>query len=172
MDESDDSDADDRPLAFVDIDGVVADVRHRLRHVERRPKDWRAFFAAAEHDPPHAEGVAVVQRLQRDHDIVYLTGRPGHLRAPTLAWLERHGIGGHELIMRPEGDRRPAAVVKLMQLRRHAGGRTIGVVVDDDAAVLAAMREAGLPTFAAEWETRSAADDAALLAAQESDGRT
>ena len=28
---------DERPLAIVDIDGVLADVRHRLVHVQRRP---------------------------------------------------------------------------------------------------------------------------------------
>ena len=37
----------ERPLAIVDIDGVVADVRHRLVHVQSRPKDWDAFFDAS-----------------------------------------------------------------------------------------------------------------------------
>ena len=37
-------------VAVVDIDGVVADVRHRLHHVTGRPKDWRSFFAAAADD--------------------------------------------------------------------------------------------------------------------------
>ena len=42
---------DDLPMvAVVDIDGVVADVRHRLHHVADRPKDWRSFFAAAADD--------------------------------------------------------------------------------------------------------------------------
>jgi len=31
----------------VSIDGVLADVHHRLHHIARRPKDWPAFFAAA-----------------------------------------------------------------------------------------------------------------------------
>ena len=34
-----------RPLAVFDIDGVLADVRHRLRHVEGPRKQWDAFFA-------------------------------------------------------------------------------------------------------------------------------
>ena len=37
----------ERPLAIVDLDGVVADVRHRLHHLEGRRKDWGRFFAAA-----------------------------------------------------------------------------------------------------------------------------
>ena len=40
-----------------DIDGVVADVRHRLHFLQRRPKDWPGFFAAAADDPGLAEGI-------------------------------------------------------------------------------------------------------------------
>ena len=69
-----------RPLAIVDLDGVVADVRHRLHHLTGRRKDWDAFFAAAPDDPPHPEGLAVVQRLEVDHDVIYLTGRPERCR--------------------------------------------------------------------------------------------
>ena len=111
-----------RPLAIVDLDGVVADVRHRLRHLERRPKDWDAFFDAAPDDPPHPEGLAVVRRLEEDHEVVYLTGRPERCRDDTLAWLDQHGIGGHELLMRSRRDRRPAAQVKVEVLRRRAAG--------------------------------------------------
>ena len=46
-----------RPLAVVDIDGVLADVGHRLHFLDRRPKDWKGFFAAARTDPPHPEGI-------------------------------------------------------------------------------------------------------------------
>ncbi len=53
-----------RPLAVFDVDGVLADVRHRLRHVERRPKDWDAFFSAAVDDPPLAQGVALARRAR------------------------------------------------------------------------------------------------------------
>ena len=41
-----------RPLAVFDLDGTLADTRHRLHHLERRPADWDAFFAAARDDPP------------------------------------------------------------------------------------------------------------------------
>ena len=162
----------DRPLAIVDIDGVVADVRHRLHHVESRPKDWDAFFAAAVEDPPHPEGVAVVQRLAADHEIVFLTGRPRWLRAATEAWLEANGVGGHRLVMRPRNDRRPAAQVKLELVKELAAGRQLDVIVDDDPAVVAAFRNAGLPVFAADWERRTEAEDVALHHAQDVAGET
>jgi hypothetical protein len=164
--------AEERPVAVVDIDGVVADVRHRLEYVMTRPKDWDAFFAAARHDPPHDEGIFLVRRLARDHDVIFLTGRPDRLRRDTSAWLEQHGIGGHRLVMRPDGDRRPAARVKLELVRELARERSIAVVVDDDPMVLATMKEAGYLTLHADWEARSTGADEALLTAQEVEGQT
>ena len=71
------------PFAVFDVDGVVADVRHRLRHVARPPKDWARFFSAADRDPPLADGTDLVHRYARDHDLVWLTGRPEWLRPVT-----------------------------------------------------------------------------------------
>jgi hypothetical protein len=164
--------ADARPLALIDLDGVVADVRHRLHHLQGRRKNWPAFFGAAKDDDVHPEGVAVVETLSRDHEIVYLTGRPEHLRADTERWLAAHGLDGHRLVMRPEGDRRPAAVVKVELLRELSAGREVGVVVDDDPVVLDAVRRAGHPIYAAEWERRPADSEHTLRRAQEVEGRT
>lgn len=161
-----------RPLAVVDIDGVVADVRHRLRYVASRPKNWDAFFAAARHDPPHEEGLALVRRLGVDHDVVFLTGRPRRTRRDTEAWLARHGLDGHRLVMRPDGDRRPATLVKAEALARLARDRPIGIVVDDDPDVLRAVEAAGFPTFAATWESRPPGGQAVLRDAQQAEGRT
>lgn len=163
---------EERPLAIVDIDGVLADVRHRLHHLQRRPKDWRRFFSAARHDDAHPEGLAVVERLRADHEVIFLTGRPENLRTDTSEWLTRHGLGGHPLVMRPAGDRRPAAQVKVEQLAELAAGRTVGMVIDDDPQVIAAMGRAGHPTFLADWEPRVEADARTLRKAQEEEGRT
>jgi hypothetical protein len=163
--------SEERPLAIVDLDGVVADVRHRLHHLEGR-KRWDAFFHAAVDDAVHPEGRAIVERLAQDHEVLYLTGRPGWLESATQEWLSQHGLGGHRLVMRPERDRRPAAVVKVELLRRLAAGRTVGVVVDDDQRVIAAMQAAGYPTFHASWEQRAIDEQRALDSAQEAEGRT
>jgi phosphoglycolate phosphatase-like HAD superfamily hydrolase len=161
-----------RPLAVVDIDGVVADVRHRLHHLDRQPKDWSAFFAAAPADPPHPEGLAVVRQLADEHELVFLTGRPEQHRRATQRWLEAHGLGAHRLEMRPSGDRRAAAALKVGRLRALAAERRVAVVVDDSEPVLAAAAAAGFPTFAADWEQRDAREEAALRSAQEGEGRS
>src|SRR4051812_42108522 len=131
---------DERPVAVIDLDGVVADVRHRLHHLESRPRDWDAFFAGIPADPALPEGLAVVDRLAPDHELVYLTGRPERTRADTQAWLRHHGLPQGRLIMRSERDRRPARVTKPALLRRLADGRQVAVVVDDDPEVCAALR--------------------------------
>src|SRR5512135_3195271 len=158
----------DRPLAVVDVDGVVADVRHRLHHLRRRPRDWDAFFAAATDDPPLGPGLHLVATLLADHDVVWLTGRPERLREVTQGWLADRGLPAGPLLMRRDGDRRPARIVKLSRLRRLARTRRVGVVVDDNPEVVAALRADGWPVVLADW----VAYDAALRGAQEREGRT
>lgn len=166
-------------IAVIDIDGVLADVRHRLHHLRTRPKDWEAFFAAAAHDPPSPEGFAIARTLADRHRIVYLSGRPERTRSVTERWLRRYDAPPGELILRVDGDHRPAREVKLEALRRLADEARIVVVVDDDPAVCATLRAAGFPVFEATWgfgEMAGQVSDPAaartLYDAQERDGRT
>ena len=145
--------AEVRPLAVFDVDGVLADVRHRLHHVTGRPKDWDAFFDAAAADPPLATGVALAVESARECDVVYVTGRPERCRQDTLAWFDRHGLPRGALSMRGARDRRPARIAKLELLRALASGRVVAVVVDDDLAVCRAYEQAGFTVLRATWMT-------------------
>jgi phosphoglycolate phosphatase-like HAD superfamily hydrolase len=139
-------------LAVFDIDGVLADVRHRLHHVATRPKDWDAFFGAAPLDPPLAEGLSAVATAARaGHAVAYLTGRPERCREATLRWLAAQGLPAGALHMRDDADRRPARLTKVATLRRLARRATIVAFVDDDAAVVEAVRGAGFPVLHADW---------------------
>jgi hypothetical protein len=160
--------AADRPVAVIDIDGVVADVRHRVHLVDRQPKQWAKFFAAAAEDPPLAEGLALVAELAAANDIVWLTGRPERNRTATTAWLAAQGLPAGRLVMRPDRDFRPARITKRDELRRIRRTREITIVVDDDPAVVDVLRADGFPVQLAEWLPHSST----LRAAQEHDGRT
>ena len=153
-------------LAVFDVDGVVADVRHRLHHLDP-PRSWRAFFAGAADDPLLPEGAQLVADLGEQHEIVWLTGRPDWLRAATLDWFDRHGLPRGELHMRPEHDRRPARLYKVGVVRRLAP-RGVAAVVDDDPEVIDALLAAGYPAVLADWVPR----DETLREAQERLGRT
>jgi hypothetical protein len=152
-------------LAVFDIDGVVADVRHRLRHLERG--SWRRFFEAAGRDPVLTEGAALVTDLAVEHEIVWLTGRPEWLRATTEDWLRAHDLPGVELHLRPAGDYRPAARYKLGVLEQLRDRGVAAVVDDDDEVVQAALRR-GFPAVLADWVPRTDL----LRRAQDRDGRT
>lgn len=156
------------PFAVLDIDGVLADVRHRLRHLERRPKDWEAFFAAAPDDPPLAEGLALARQLSAAYTLVYLTGRPARLRRDTVDWLAGHGLPEGRLLMRPHRDFRPARITKVEFLRGLLQEAPVQLVVDDDPDVVEAVRGAGFDVLLADWVERRPA----LHRAQERDGRT
>lgn len=157
-----------RPVAVFDLDNTLADTAHRRRFLERKPRDWDAFFAAAPHDPPLAEGVALARSTAEDCEVVYLTGRPARCRRDTLEWLAAHGLPEGRLYMRSNGDRRPARVTKLEILRELARGREVRVLVDDDELVCQDAERAGFTVVRARWASPSAA----LEDAQEREGRT
>jgi phosphoglycolate phosphatase-like HAD superfamily hydrolase len=157
-----------RPLAVFDLDGVLADVRHRVHHLDGPQQDWRAFFAAAPDDPVHPEGAALVLEAAVECEIAYVTGRPEWCRSDTESWLRAHGLPDGTVAMRRNGDYRPARKAKLRLLRELAAGRTVAVVVDDDLEVCAAYEQAGWPVLRAAWAPRLSA----LERAQEDQGRT
>ncbi|MGW0247815.1 phosphatase domain-containing protein [Nocardia goodfellowii] len=157
-----------RPLAVFDLDNTLADTAHRQRFLERSPRDWAAFFAAAPHDPPLAEGVRLLRASARECEITYLSGRPERCRADTLTWLSEHGLPEGRIFLRRNADRRPARHAKLEVLRRLSRGRDIRMLVDDDELVCVAAERAGFRVIRARW----AAASTTLRQAQETDGRT
>lgn len=161
-----------RPLAVFDVDGVLADVGHRVHHLEAGRQDWRSFFAAAKDDPPLETGIALAHELAVERDLAYLTGRPERLRQVTRRWLARHGLPAGPLVMRAAGDYRPARVMKLAALRSLAADREVEIVIDDDDAVVLALQAAGYAVLHASWAAHTRRQGRALHRAQEEDGRT
>ncbi|MFG1664761.1 hypothetical protein [Streptomyces sp. Y7] len=162
------TDSNKPPLAVFDLDNTLADTAHRQRFLERKPRDWDAFFAAAPQDPPLEEGVAMARESAGECEVVYLTGRPERCRRDTLDWLAAHGLPEGRLYMRRNDDRRPARRTKLTVLRDLARTREIRVLVDDDELVCEDAERAGFTVVRARWTAPSAA----LKAAQEREGRT
>ena len=139
------------PAVVFDIDGTVADCRHRQHHASKEIPDWEAFFAGADLDDPLAQGVALAFEHAADGRLIWLTGRPERYRSNTVAWLQALGLPTADLHMRPDDDMRPAAVFKAERLAQIAAGQEILLVVDDDDLVVVALREAGWPVQHAQW---------------------
>lgn len=155
-------------IVVFDIDGVVADVRHRVHFVEQRHQDWGRFFAGAADDALSEVGAEWAHKAAADHDLVWLTGRPEWLRPVTAHWLDQYGLPAGPLLMRGHGDYRPAREYKLAELRKLAARDEIVVFVDDDPMVVEAAAAAGFTASLADWLPRGRA----LAEAQEKAGRT
>lgn len=132
--------------AIVDIDGTLADCRHRLHHVLPGAKrNWEAFFSEMDEDPLIWQVAEVVRHLAIESRIVLCSGRPENYRGITEAWLDRNGVQRDALYMRPAGDTRPDHVVKAQILDGiKADGYEPFIVIDDRQSVVDMWRENGL----------------------------
>jgi hypothetical protein len=131
---------------IVDIDGTLADCRHRLHHVlPGARRNWNAFFAAMSDDSLIHPVADVVRQLAVESKVVLCSGRPEDYRPATEAWLDAYGVPRDALYMRPAGDTRPDHVVKAQILDGiRADGYEPFIVIDDRQSVVDMWRENGL----------------------------
>ena len=132
--------------AVFDLDGVLSDAAARQHLLEGPRPDWEAFFAASGDDPP-VEDVATLLGLLAPHlAVVLLTARPSRVRELTLDWLGRHGLRWDLLVMRRDGDRRPARQFKQEAVRAlRRGGLDLRLCFEDDRRNVEAIRAEGVP---------------------------
>jgi hypothetical protein len=102
-----------RPLYIFDIDGTLANLEHRLHHIQGDNKDWDMFHGNVSLDAPISTVIGTCQMLSEFCEIWFFTGRMSSCRDETEYWLERHVIPKpFSLEMRPTGDYRKDTVVK------------------------------------------------------------
>lgn len=141
------------PRAVIwDLDGTLADDGARAHFVEveaGRKRDWRSYFDAIEEDPPIAASMAILHAMRKDGiRIIYLTGRPEYTREKTLLWLTANGLDEYDLLlMRPEGDRRPAGDFKVDIVAGLRDRYDVVCAFEDRIDVADALRRRGLPVF-------------------------
>lgn len=137
-----------------DIDGTVADLTHRLHHIQGDGlKDWDSFFAACGDDAPIPHMCELARVLVGYNDdnigkVLFVSGRSEAVRTETLIWLDKYVLytPSQFLYMRPAGDHRPDNIVKRELLARiRADGYEPIMAFDDRDQVVAMWREAGIP---------------------------
>lgn len=116
------------PAWMVDLDGTLALMG------ERSPFDWHRVGEDRLNEPV-AEMVDLLG--SRSRYIVVLSGRDASCRVATEDWLNDNGVEWDVLLMRPEGDMRKDAVVKLELFREQIAPRyrVLGVLDDRDQVV-------------------------------------
>ena len=147
-------------IVIFDIDGTLADIRHRLHHIKDGGRNWDGFFEAAVDDKPIKQMIELLKSLM-DYRVILVSGRPERIRKLTGDWLEKHQMtmGDYDyedLYMRPDGDHRPDYVLKkeiLGKIREDYPGEEVLFVVDDRPSVVKMWREEGLICLqCAEWK--------------------
>jgi beta-phosphoglucomutase-like phosphatase (HAD superfamily) len=137
-----------KPIVVVDMDGTLADVRHRLHYINGPgKKDWKRFFEGQVKDKPFAAIAERVRALAADHEIVIVTGRPDKYRGGTEAWLRKFRIPFSRIYMRPVGDHRPDYIVKA-EILDQIGPDRIALAFEDRPPVCEAYRQAGVRVVA------------------------
>ncbi|EKD93213.1 MAG: hypothetical protein ACD_28C00204G0005 [uncultured bacterium] len=128
---------------IVDLDGTLANVDHRLHHLQSQTKDWAAFFAAMGEDKPQAWCAFITQHLPVE--VILMSGRPGEYEEETKQWLQVNQIKYDRLIMRARGDFRKDDIVKKELYERDVKGKyEVLFVIDDRKQVVDMWRSIGL----------------------------
>ncbi len=111
-----------------DIDGVIADNRHRLVLAENR--QWDDFYSPEKviSDGVFLPAVHWIRSLKElGDDIFFATGRSDVSKESTLRWFEANGLGDllgnsmtgkyESLLMRKEGDHSKSCKVKIPMIK-------------------------------------------------------
>lgn len=137
-------------ILICDIDGTLADIKHRKHLVEKGRPQWDEFFEAMGIDEVNYWCKELLECMSARHEIVYVTGRPENYREHTEEWMSRHNIPSGRLYMRKEGDRRPDNKVKSDIFDEHLKDKEIIFVLEDRKRVVDMWRSKGLTVLQCE----------------------
>ena len=142
-------------IYIFDIDGVLADIEHRLKYA--RNKDYEKFYSDEEiiEDVRISSGLELLRNLKmarRDNTvIVFATGRPEKTREITKVWLRNNSLETSHLYMRKDGDYRPSDIVKvelvskiLEDLNINTASSCVMFIDDDPKNVIAIEKNFGI----------------------------
>ena len=141
-----------------DLDGTLADIKHRLHHInpvtpEQHKNaaegdylpDWDAFNMACNKDEPKSHIIELLKMCQHyGKSIAIFSGRMETARERTIEWLARNGIKYDVLEMRKNKDYRSDVDVKQEMFDKHFRRDQIWFVVDDRDKVVDLWRDLGL----------------------------
>lgn len=132
-----------------DIDGTLADYRHRIRFLEGPEKDWDAFFDGMSDDGVFQPVCELLWMFYRSGtNVVFVTGRPERFRAVTKDWLARKlsiEVKDENLLMRPDRNRRADVVIKAEALAElEARGMRPFLAIEDRGRCVKMWRSHGV----------------------------
>jgi len=136
-----------KQTVIFDIDGTLADIRHRRGFLEGERPDWNRFNAAMGDDTPNAPVMTLYKSLWEtgQFDMVLASGRNERHRRVTEQWLIWNEIPFGRILMRADKDSRADHIIKQEILDMLlAEGRQIAFTVDDRQQVVDMWRRNGI----------------------------
>lgn len=130
-----------------DLDGTLANIKHRRRFLENNAPDWKSFNSLMGDDTINQPIVYLYKTLWESgqYEIIILTGRNEEHRIITEQWLAWNEIPFGTLIMRPDSDFRADHIVKEEMLKTLISeNKTILFVIDDRQQVVDMWRRNGV----------------------------
>lgn len=165
----------DKPKAIIfDLDGCLCDTSSIVHHVDKTHKDFTkknldAFHLGSMDCPPNRHLEEAWYKARRDGlKIIVMTGRPERWRLHTTWWLHANYFYPDQHLHRPDGDKRPAYVLKEELLHKLQEHYKIVYAYDDDPRIIAMYDRNGIPNYQVPgWTMRAGAP--ILPAAEEPD---
>lgn len=120
-------------VVVFDLDGTLTN--HAARLHLALAKRWTEYHSAGASDPSRPAIVQLAKALTAAGcAILIATGRPEQYREMTNQWLAQHEVPYQWLLMRPDGEVRPGAVVKreLYQRWQVTTHQAAWMAVEDD----------------------------------------
>jgi hypothetical protein len=137
-----------RQLAIVDMDGTLTDCEWRREkflgdvqateadYLKPKPKqDWKGFLENCGLDMARLGVLLWVRELQKEYDIVIVSGRNERYFPQTDPWLARHGVHYKRVFLRKDSDHRPDFEVK-NDILKHIPHQRIALAIDDRPSVV------------------------------------
>ena len=138
-----------KKVILCDVDGTLANTEHREHFLNARPKRWKDYLKAANHDTTYEDIVWMVKLFKKAGcTILIVTARSEDERNQTKEWLDNiAGLRGvyDKIYMRGSRDYRDHTVVKRELLDDiRLDGYDPSMVLDDHNGVVKMWRDVGL----------------------------
>jgi len=130
-------------IVIFDLDGTLADIRHRVHHVSssvKAERDWKSFYQDIDKDVPNSDVCQLCRTLRLNYEIWILTGRSEEYRSYTENWLFWNNIHYDELRMRSSDDMRKDIECKFDMLSEEEQ-KGVLVIFEDRTQVVEMWRQ-------------------------------
>jgi predicted kinase len=134
-------------IIICDIDGTIADGRHREHFLAQDKKDWASYYALLCYDEPIDLICRWIAEEIKERTVILVSGRPDTYQRETVAWLKMCRIKYDYILMRRGDDKRPDTMVKADILKLLPKEKIV-CVIDDRPSVCRMWKENGLRVIA------------------------